>query len=176
MESAVLDRKDVDKFYKTATALIVFTIVYNLLEGVVSIYFGFEDESLTLFGFGVDSFIEVMSGIGIAHMIYRIQSQPGENRDSFERTALRITGAAFYILVAGLTATSFYNIRTNHQPTTTFWGIVISIVSILVMWALIQGKTKSWKATKFPSYYCRRSVYESLYIYVDNFTCIQRDL
>ena len=36
-----------------------FTIAYNLLEGLVSVYFGAQDEALTLFGFGVDSFIEV---------------------------------------------------------------------------------------------------------------------
>lgn len=142
MESTALHQQNIDRLYKTVTALIVFTIVYNLLEGLVSIYFGFEDESLTLFGFGVDSFIEVISGIGIAHMIYRIQNKPEENRDSFERTALRITGTAFYILVVGLTVTSIYNIWTNHQPRTTLWGIVISIISILIMWVLIQGKTK----------------------------------
>jgi hypothetical protein len=142
MESAVLNRRQADKLYKSAAALIAFTILYNLVEGLVSVYFGFEDESLTLFGFGADSFIEVISGIGIAHMIYRIQNNGGESRDNFERTALRMTGAAFYILVAALTVTSVYNILTNHQPTTTFWGIVISIISILIMWVLILGKTK----------------------------------
>jgi divalent metal cation (Fe/Co/Zn/Cd) transporter len=142
MESAVVNHKILSKLYKAATALAIFTIAYNLVEGLVSVYFGFEDESLTLFGFGVDSFIEVISGIGIAHMIYRIQNNSEANRDNFERTALRITGTAFYILVAGLVITSGYNIWTNHNPETTLWGIVISCISILVMWALIQGKTK----------------------------------
>ena len=52
------------KLYRLAFGLSIFTIVYNLGEGVVSTVFGFEDESLTLFGFGVDSFIEVISGLG----------------------------------------------------------------------------------------------------------------
>ena len=37
---------------------------------------GYQDETLTLFGFRVDSFIEVISGIGIALMILRIRLTP----------------------------------------------------------------------------------------------------
>ena len=125
-----------NKMYQVAFGLAVFTIIYNVAEGLISTYLGFEDESLVLFGFGVDSFIEVVSGIGIAHMILRIQRNPNSNRDDFERTALKITGFAFYILVLGLVITSIYNIFTAHKPLTTFWGVVISIISILIMWVL----------------------------------------
>jgi divalent metal cation (Fe/Co/Zn/Cd) transporter len=127
--------------YKIAFALAIFTISYNFIEGLISIYFGYEDESLTLFGFGVDSFIEVISGLGIATMILRIQANVDKTSD-FERTALRVTGFAFYFLVAGLILTSAYNVSTGHRPATTFWGVVISLVSIAIMWALIYGKVK----------------------------------
>ena len=137
--------------YRTASWLIVFTILYNLVEGLLSVYLGFEDESFTLFGFGVDSFIEVISGVGIAHMILRVKARPGSNRDDFERTALRVTGTAFYILLAGLVAISFYNIWTNHKPETTFWGIVIAVVSILIMWLLILEKRKVGKKLNSPA-------------------------
>ncbi|MBO0322079.1 cation transporter [Muricauda sp. CAU 1633] len=136
---------DTGKFYRIAFALALFTIVYNVLEGLISTYLGFEDESLALFGFGADSFIEVISGLGIAHMIVRIQKNPNSNRDNFERTALKITGFAFYALVIALVTTSIYNIYTGHKPLTTFWGVVISIISILVMWALVLGKRKVGK-------------------------------
>jgi divalent metal cation (Fe/Co/Zn/Cd) transporter len=130
------------KLYKVAFGLAVFTIVYNIVEGVISTYLGFEDESLALFGFGSDSFIEVVSGLGIAHMILRIRNNPNSNRGDFERTALKITGFAFYVLVFGLVITSIYNIWTGNKPLTTFWGVVISIVSILVMWILVVQKRK----------------------------------
>jgi divalent metal cation (Fe/Co/Zn/Cd) transporter len=133
------------RLYKLAFVLAIFTIIYNLGEGLVSIYLGYEDGSLTLFGFGADSFIEVISGLGIAHMILRIQRQPNSNRDNFERTALRVTGFSFYVLVFGLVLTSIYNLLTGHRPETTFWGIVISVISIAVMWGLIIGKTKVGK-------------------------------
>lgn len=130
------------RLFKIAFGFALFTIIYNLAEGVISTTLGIQDESLALFGFGSDSFIEVISGLGIAHMIVRIQRQPESNRDNFERTALRITGFAFYALVIGLTITSLYNIWTGHNPVTTFWGIVISTISILVMWMLVVGKRK----------------------------------
>lgn len=130
------------KLYRTAFALALFTIFYNIAEGVISTHLGFEDESLALFGFGTDSFIEVISGLGIAHMVLRIQKNPDSNRDNFERTALRVTGTAFYLLVVGLVTTSLYNIWTGHKPLTTFWGVVISAISILVMWILVWWKRK----------------------------------
>lgn len=133
---------DNKKLYKIAFGLAIFTIIYNIAEGIISTYLGFEDESLALFGFGSDSFIEVISGLGIAHMIVRIQKNPNSKRDDFERTALRITGIAFYILVFGLVVTSIYNIWTGHKPLTTFWGVVISIISILIMWILVVWKRK----------------------------------
>jgi divalent metal cation (Fe/Co/Zn/Cd) transporter len=133
---------DNKKLYKIAFGLAVFTIIYNIAEGLISTYLGFEDESLALFGFGSDSFIEVISGLGIAHMILRIRNNPNSKRDDFERTALRTTGIAFYILVFGLVITSIYNIWTGHKPLTTFWGVVISIISILIMWILVVWKRK----------------------------------
>jgi divalent metal cation (Fe/Co/Zn/Cd) transporter len=131
--------------YRIAFLLAIFTIVYNIVEGLVSTWFGFSDESLTLFGFGVDSFIEAISGFGIAQMIIRIRKHHTEKRSGFERTALRITGTAFYILTAGLVISGIYNLYTGHEPESTFWGVVISLLSILVMLVLIHYKTKTGK-------------------------------
>jgi divalent metal cation (Fe/Co/Zn/Cd) transporter len=112
------------------------------MEGFVSIYLGAQDEALTLFGFGIDSFIEVMSGLGILAMVLRIRQNPNGSRSKFERTALRITGASFYLLTAGLGATALYNLFTGHKPATTLAGLVISTVSIAVMWLLVTAKRR----------------------------------
>ncbi|HET8839570.1 MAG TPA: cation transporter [Flavobacteriaceae bacterium] len=136
---------DHKKLYGTALALAAFTIIYNIAEGLFSINLGMTDESLALFGFGLDSFIEVISGLGIVNMILRIRKNPHSKRDKFERTALIITGIAFYLLVFGLVATSFYTIWTGHKPLTTFWGVVISIISIIIMWILVNWKRKVGK-------------------------------
>ena len=84
------------RLLRYALLLGLFTVIYNLAEGVVSIAFGAHDESLTLFGFGVDSFIECLSGLGIVAMILRIQRHPDTDRTAFEKTALRTTGFSFY--------------------------------------------------------------------------------
>ncbi len=132
-----------ETLFKTALILAQITVFYNLLEGVVSIFFGLEDETLALFGFGVDSFVEVISGVGIWHMILRIRKNESENPDVFEKTALKVTGTAFYLLTTGLLVTAVHNIYNNHQPETTFWGIVISTISLVTMWLLIRFKIKT---------------------------------
>ncbi len=131
-----------NKYWQYALALALFTIFYNLAEGLVSIYFGAEDETLTLFGFGIDSFIEVMSGVVIFAMVLRIRQHPDQPRSTFERTALRITGACFYVLAVGLGLTAIYNLFTNHTPPTTLPGLIISLISIAAMWALVLAKRR----------------------------------
>ncbi len=126
--------------YKKAFWLSLFTIFYNIIEGVVSMALGYADETLSLFGFGADSFIEVMSGIGIAIMITRIRQNPESPKSRFEITALKVTGSAFYLLSAGLLAGIILNIIYKHKPETTIWGIVISLISIAVMIWLMKAK------------------------------------
>lgn len=130
------------KLYAFASALALITIFYNSFEGLISIFLGFEDGALSLFGFGVDSFVEVLSGIGIWHMVRRVKSYGEEKFDSFEQTALRVTGSGFYILAIGLSITAAISLYEGHKPETTFWGIVISIVSIATMWLLIHYKNR----------------------------------
>jgi divalent metal cation (Fe/Co/Zn/Cd) transporter len=131
--------------YRQAYRLSLFTIFYNIIEGLVSMILGYADETLSLFGFGADSFIEVMSGIGIAAMILRIKNNPGSPKGSFEKTALRITGTAFYLLSAGLLAGIVINLISRHKPETTLWGVIISLVSIAVMVWLMNAKKRIGK-------------------------------
>jgi divalent metal cation (Fe/Co/Zn/Cd) transporter len=137
-----LDRSMTNRYWSYALWLALFTIFYNLAEGLISIFFGISDETLTLFGFGMDSFIEVMSGIGILAMVIRIRQHPETPRSQFERTALQVTGTAFYLLAAGLALTAVYNSFTGHKPETTVPGLIISLVSIAMMWLLVTGKRR----------------------------------
>jgi len=134
-----------DSLYRLASALALITVFYNLIEGGVSAYFGMEDETIALFGFGVDSFVEVISGIGIWHMVRRIRNTKDENPDRFQKNALIITGTSFFILAVALTITSLVNLSVGHKPETTIWGIIISSISIITMWILIHYKVKVGK-------------------------------
>lgn len=131
---------------RLALSLSMITVFYNIVEGLISVYLGNKDETLALFGFGLDSFVEVISGIGIWHMVLRIRRHGEEKRDHFEKRALKITGTAFYILTMGLLIAAVLNIYTGHQPETTFWGVVIALISISTMWWLIRQKNKVGRA------------------------------
>ncbi|MDD3080254.1 MAG: cation transporter [Paludibacter sp.] len=130
------------KLYKQAWLLSLFTIFYNIAEGVISVIFGLEDEALTLFGFGLDSFIEVVSGIGIAVMVIRIQREPESSKSRFEIAALKVTGSAFYVLALGLTVGIIMSLAEHRTPETTVWGVVVSVASILVMFWLLNAKRR----------------------------------
>lgn len=134
-----------EKLIRIALILAVITIGYNIAEGVVSVIFGIGDETLALLGFGVDSFVEVLSGTGILHMIHRMKRagiSDVSSRDRFERRALKITGTAFYILAAGLVTGSVINMVQGNKPETTIAGIIIAVLSIGTMYFLMHQKFK----------------------------------
>lgn len=139
---------NMNKLINKAFYLAIFTVVYNLAEGAISVFFGLEDETLALFGFGIDSFVEVISGVGILHMIIRMKNSEVNQRDKFERTALRITGFSFYLLTAGLIIASVLNIIYEIKPETTLVGIIVSSISILTMYYLMSAKLKVGKELK----------------------------
>lgn len=160
MDSASSLPTDENKIYNLAFGLAIFTIIYNLAEGIIATWFGYSDETIALFGFGVDSFIEMISGIGILVMILRIKSHShrakmheatgarlsmAEHRSKFEVTALKITGWSFYILVGGLVLSAAVTVALGIKPETTFWGVVVSLLSIVVMLFLIYGKIYTGK-------------------------------
>ncbi len=132
----------------TAFWLAIITIIYNIAEGIIAIAFGISDETLSLLGFGIDSFVEVISGFGILHMVLRLRNAETDSRDKFERTALRITGFSFYLLTAGLIVGSVVNIIQGNKPDSTIPGIIISIISIFTMWFLMRYKLKVGKKLK----------------------------
>jgi divalent metal cation (Fe/Co/Zn/Cd) transporter len=129
-----------NKLIRIALLLTFITIFYNLAEGLFSIYFGASDDTLALLGFGVDSFVELISGIGILHMIIRMNYHEANTHDAFERQALKITGTAFYLLTIGLIAGSVINVIKGIKPETTIAGIIISSISIVTMYFLMKAK------------------------------------
>lgn len=149
METPSQSSPDVNKIksnlYKRASLLAEITIFYNIVEGLVSVFFGATDQTLSLFGFGIDSFVEVISGVGIWSMVRKMRSNPEAHPGPFERKALQITGTGFYILAVGLAITAGISLYQGHRPETTFWGIVVSVISIFSMCALAYFKVKVGK-------------------------------
>ncbi len=142
----VMKAPSIPSLLNVALALGLVTVGYNIIEAVVSIWFGLTDDTLALLGFGVDSLVEVISGAGIVHMVLRMRKSPVESRDQFERQALRITGWAFYLLAAGMILGALLNLLQGNRPATAVPGILVSLVSIATMWWLMSAKMKAGRA------------------------------
>lgn len=142
----------VKHLYRRAQLLALVTIIYNIVEGIVSTAMGYNDETLALFRFGIDSFIESISGVGVFVMIRRIahsaETVTVSDQTEFEKQALRITGWAFYGLSTMLAATVVLNVIEHKAPESTFWGVVISTISIITMSALVAAKRRVGTALK----------------------------
>lgn len=128
-----------ERLWSLTLVLAYSTIGYNIVEGIIASFFGINDESLALFGFGIDSFIEVISGVGILMMVIRTRRHIS-NRTEAEQRALRISGTAFYLLAAALVLGAGITIWVGQKPETTVASIIITSISILLMWTLSSTK------------------------------------
>jgi len=123
-----------------------FTVGYNIIEGVASVIFGYAAGSFALVGFGLDSFIESLSG-GI--MVWRFTKREGishEEEERIEARAIKLVAYAFYILGAYVLYNSIRNLYLHKGPEQSLPGIIIAIVSLIVMPALFFYKRKTGKS------------------------------
>lgn len=140
METSTAKRRR--KLFRWVMALAILTVIYNFAEGAVATYFGIQQETLTLLGFGADSFIETISALGVVQMVVRIWRHPASDQGAFEISALRITGWCFYGLSAILLLSAALSVGEGHQPLSTFAGVIIAFISIASMWALVYAKLR----------------------------------
>ncbi len=131
-----------------ARTLALVTIVYNLLEGLISMGFGASDGSVALFGFGADSFIEVGSAVLV---LWRLQAGLGsaDPHVQRERRATRGIGILFLLLAVGTAVGAVIQLITHRHPETTLPGVIISIASLIFMAWL--WRTKQRTATALDS-------------------------
>jgi cation diffusion facilitator family transporter len=117
----------------TAFRLSLFTVGYNLLEGLAALAAGAWTGSIALVGFGADSFMESLSG-GI--MIWRFAPRRGgtpETEERAERTAVHIVGWTFVLLAAYVLYESIEKLTVGRPPAPSLVGILIAVASLLVM-------------------------------------------
>src|SRR5205807_4638398 len=101
-----------------------FTIAWNSLEGLVAIVAGVVAGSISLVGFGIDSFIEVTSG---ATLLWRMSVDSDvERRERNERVSLRIVGVCFLALAAYITYESVSDLARKTTPEHSIPGIALA--------------------------------------------------
>ena len=117
-----------------------FTIAWNSLEGVVSIVAGVLAGSISLIGFGIDSFIEVTSG---AALLWRLHHDLNPSRrEEIERRTLRIVGLCFIALAVYIAFDSVASLIRRAAPERSLPGILIAALSLCVMPLLAKAKRK----------------------------------
>lgn len=129
-----------------ARFLAVFTVVYNLVEGLVSMGFGWADDSIALFGFGADSFIEVGSALIVLWRVAKDESGCAATRLKKERRATLAIGVLFLLLALGTALGASLQLKAGSHPDTTLPGLVVSILSLLFMIWLWRSKLHAARA------------------------------
>lgn len=116
-----------------------FTIVWNLLEGIISVGAGVFAGSIALVGFGFDSFIE--SGSGGA-LLWRLHLDQPQRREEAEKFALKLVGISFLVLAAYVAIDAAKSLIKREPPEASYLGIAIAALSLVVMPLLARAKRR----------------------------------
>ena len=136
-QSAVLDRASV---VRRGRRLEYFTVIWNALEGLIAVIAGLLAGSISLVGFGVDSFIEVTSG---TVLLWRMSIDANvRDRERNEKRALRIVVLCFLLLALYIALESGSDLWFRRAPEHSVPGIVLACVSLVVMPLLSWSKRK----------------------------------
>ena len=137
MFEATLDRQTIAK---RGTWLSYFTIAWNSFECLIAIVAGTIAGSISLVGFGIDSFIEVISG---ATLLWRMSVDGDvQSRERNERLSLRIVGICFFSLAVYVAYESFADFISRKAPERSIAGIILACMALVVMPILSRAKKK----------------------------------
>ena len=103
------------------------SVSYNLIEAALSVTAGVVAGSVALVGFGLDSLVEVSSGLVI---LWQFRHRLPETR---ERQALRLIALSFFALAAYVTVESVRNLLGSREAAPSPLGIAIAATSLIVM-------------------------------------------
>lgn len=115
------------------------TIIWNLLEGIISVGAGLLAGSIALVGFGFDSFIESLSGGAV---LWRLHLDAPERRERAEYIALKLVGSSFLLLAAYVAFDAIKSLVQREPPEVSYPGIAIAALSLVVMPFLARAKRK----------------------------------
>ncbi len=136
------------RLHNKALHLSYFTVGYNILEGGISIFAGILAGSIALVGFGLDSFVESLSG-GV--MIWRFRQHgkiSEEQEERIEKKAVKLVGYTFFVLGVYVLYESVKKLYFGEIPNPSLLGIIIAIISLIVMPILFLMKYRTGKSIK----------------------------
>jgi len=119
-----------------------FTIIYNIIEGLISIFIGTLAGSISLVGFGMDSFIESLSAVVVLWRFRVYGDACGQDKKDVEKKATRLVGLTLFILAVYVAYESIRKLLNNELTEPTIGGLLIPLVSIIIMVFLFRVKRK----------------------------------
>jgi divalent metal cation (Fe/Co/Zn/Cd) transporter len=127
-------------FIRSGRRLEYFTIGWNLAEGLAAVFAGVFARSISLVGFGIDSFIEVASG---GALLWRMSVDANVlDRERNEKRALRIVGLCFLFLAVYIAFESSSDLWYRRAPEHSIFGIILACISLVVMPLFSRSKRK----------------------------------
>lgn len=135
-----LDREERTRLGRRAQLLAAGSVTYNAVEAVVALAAGVVAGSVALIGFGLDSIIEVSSGLII---LWQFRHRLPERR---ERAALRLIAVSFFALAAYVGYESLRALVTGAAPDPSAVGIGLAIASLAVMPLLSRAQRRTGRA------------------------------
>lgn len=114
------------------------SVAYNVAEAAIAISAGLASGSIALFGFGIDSFLEL--GASLAATWRLTADRDPRSRERAEFIALRITGTTFVLLALYVLYESVESLQRREIPTVSRIGLALALVSALLMPVLSRAK------------------------------------
>lgn len=138
----VVDPTERKRLGRRAQLLAGASVTYNLIEAVIAVTSGLIAGSVALVGFGLDSVVEVSSGLII---LWQFQHPLPEAR---EKRALRLLACSFFALAAYVGFESVRALITGAHPETSAVGIGLAVASLIVMPFLSRAQRGTGKALR----------------------------
>jgi divalent metal cation (Fe/Co/Zn/Cd) transporter len=114
------------------------TVGWNVLEGGIAVAAGMISGSTALVGFGLDSVVEVSSGVAL---LWRLSLDvDSHKRERIEALTLKVVGITFFILAAYVTFESIVSLWKHEASSPSFAGILLAMLSLIVMPVLATAK------------------------------------
>jgi divalent metal cation (Fe/Co/Zn/Cd) transporter len=125
---------------RTGRSLELLTIGWNILEATVAVTAGIVAGSIALVGFGLDSVIEVTSGVAL---LWRLSlDADASRRKKIEATALKVVGITFLALAGYVAYDAVSALWSRTLPEVSYTGIVLAALSLVVMPLLARAKRR----------------------------------
>src|SRR3954454_14212118 len=135
-----LTQEDRARLGRRAQLLAATSVAYNLFEAVIAVTAGVVAGSVALVGFGLDSVVEVSSGLII---LWQFRHRLPESR---EQQALRLMAFSFFALAAYVTIESVRALFGSGEPEPSPVGIGLAIASLIIMPFLSWAQRRTGRA------------------------------